>query len=151
MAIFLSTRYQQALHRYHERKIKGRTLEVSDLILRRTQSTKDKHKLSPPREGSYAVAEVIRPGAYRLKNDNGNVLTNTWNIEQLHRFFPERSVLSFISIQCLLLQCPSPSTLGLGRSGAPRGCDTTPFLLSCSNTFRPNKRASPKRKGIPFL
>jgi len=43
MAIFLSTRYQQALHRYHERKIKGRTLEVGDLILWRTQSTKDKH------------------------------------------------------------------------------------------------------------
>ena len=34
------------------------------------------------------MAEVIRPGAYREKDDNGNVLTNTWNIEQLHRFFP---------------------------------------------------------------
>ena len=34
------------------------------------------------------VTEVIRPGTYRLKDDNGNVLTNTWNIEQLRRFFP---------------------------------------------------------------
>ena len=34
------------------------------------------------------VTEVIRLGAYRLKDDNGNILTNTWNIEQLHRFFP---------------------------------------------------------------
>ena len=34
------------------------------------------------------VTEVIRPGAYRLKDDNDNVLTNTWNIEQLRRFFP---------------------------------------------------------------
>ena len=80
--------YQQTLHRYHERKIRGRILEVDDLVLQRTQSTKEKHKLSPPWEGPYTVTEVIRPGAYRLKDDNGDVLTNTWNIEQLHRFFP---------------------------------------------------------------
>ena len=34
------------------------------------------------------MTEVIRPGAYRLKDDNANVLTNTWNIEQLRHFFP---------------------------------------------------------------
>ena len=34
------------------------------------------------------VTKVIQLGAYRLKDDNDNVLTNTWNIEQLHRFFP---------------------------------------------------------------
>ena len=34
------------------------------------------------------VTEVIQLGAYRLEDDNGNVLTNTWNIEQLRRFFP---------------------------------------------------------------
>ena len=42
------TRYQQTLHRYHERKIRGRILKVGDLVLQRTQSTKEKHKLSPP-------------------------------------------------------------------------------------------------------
>ena len=88
MTVIHSARYQQTLRRYHERKIRGRTLEVGDLVLRRTQSTKDKHKLSPPWEGPYAVAKVIRSGAYWLKNDNDNVLTNTWNNEQLRRFFP---------------------------------------------------------------
>ena len=76
-----SARYQQILRRYHERKIRGRVLEVSDLVLRRTQSMKEKHKLSPPWEGPYTVTELIQPGAYRLKDDNGNVLTNTWNNE----------------------------------------------------------------------
>ena len=85
--VIRSACYQQTLHRYRERKIRGRILEVSDHILRRTQSIKDKHKLSPPWEGPYTVTEVMRPGAYRLKDDNGNVLTNTWNIEQLCRFF----------------------------------------------------------------
>ena len=57
-------RYQQTLCRYHERKIRGRILEVGDLILQRTQSMKEKHKLSPPWEGPYTVTEVIRPGTY---------------------------------------------------------------------------------------
>ena len=86
--VIRSARYQQTLRRYHERKIRGRILEVGDLVLRRTQSMKKKHKLSPPWEGPYTVTEVIRPGAYRLKDDNNDILTNTWNIEQLHCFFP---------------------------------------------------------------
>ena len=49
--VIRSARYQQTLRRYHERKIKGRTLKVGDLVLRRTQSTEDKYKLSPPWEG----------------------------------------------------------------------------------------------------
>jgi hypothetical protein len=43
-----SASYRQTLRRYHERKIRGRTLKVGDLVLMRAQSTKDKHKLTPP-------------------------------------------------------------------------------------------------------
>ena len=53
---------------------------------------KEKHKLSPPWEGPYTVTEVIRSGTYQLKDDNGNVLTNTCNIEQLRRFPPKFSL-----------------------------------------------------------
>ena len=56
---------------------------------------KEKHKLSPPWEGPYMVTEVIRPDAYRLKDDNGNVLTNTWNIEQLRHFSPKFCLTAF--------------------------------------------------------
>ena len=97
MTVIRSARYQQTLCKYHERKIRERILKVGDLVLRRTQSMKEKHKLSPP----YTVTEVIRPGAYRLKDDNGNVLHNTWNIEQLRRFPPKFGLTAFI--QHLLL------------------------------------------------
>ena len=88
MTVIRSTRYQQTLRRYHERKIRGRILEVGDLVLRRTQLTKEKHKLSLSWEGPYTVTEVIRPGTYRLEDNNDNLLNNTWNIEQLHHFSP---------------------------------------------------------------
>jgi hypothetical protein len=88
MALVRSARYQPTLHRYHERRIWGRTLEVGDLVLQEAQSTKDKHKLRPSWERPYTIAEVVRPGTYRLKDNDGNILTNTWNMEQLHRCFP---------------------------------------------------------------
>ena len=113
-----SAHYQQTLRRYHERKIRGRILEVDDLVLWRTQSTKEKHKLSPPWEGPYTVTEVIRPHVYRLKDDNSKVLTNTWNIEQLHRFPPKFSLTAFYSTLAPIKH-PSPNNFSLGRSGAP--------------------------------
>jgi hypothetical protein len=88
MALVCAACYQQTLHRYHERKVHGRTLEVGYLLLRRTQSTKDRHKLALPWEGLYTIVEVVRLGTYRLKDSDGNILTNIWNIKQLHRSFP---------------------------------------------------------------
>jgi transposase InsO family protein len=46
------------------------------------------HKLSPPWEGPYVVVKVLKPGTYKLANEDGEELTNAWNIQQLHRFYP---------------------------------------------------------------
>jgi len=105
MTLIRSARYQQTLRKYHERKIRRRILEVGDLVLQRTQSTKKKHKLSPPWEGPYTVTEVIRLGTYRLEDDNGNVLTNTWNIEQLCRFPLKFGLTTFLVNTC---SCKAP-------------------------------------------
>jgi len=34
------------------------------------------------------VAEVLKPGTYKLANEKGAVFINAWNIEQLRRFYP---------------------------------------------------------------
>jgi hypothetical protein len=31
---------------------------------------------------------VLKSGTYKLANEKGEVFTNVWNIEQLHRFYP---------------------------------------------------------------
>ena len=66
----------------------GPSLQHRDLVLHLVQSNKDRHKLSPPWEGPYIIAEVLHPGAYKLKTIDGKVFTNAWNIEQLRRFYP---------------------------------------------------------------
>jgi hypothetical protein len=58
------------------------------LVLRLRQSNKGHHKLTSPWEGPFVIAEVLRPGTYKLNNEEGEVHNNAWNIEQLHRFYP---------------------------------------------------------------
>jgi len=88
IALLRSAKYQQALWRYHSRRVPDRAFNVGDLVLHLVQSNKDRHKLSQPWEGPYVIAEVLRPGAYKLKTIDGKVFTNAWNIEQLRRFYP---------------------------------------------------------------
>jgi hypothetical protein len=41
---------------------------------------KNKHKLIPPLEGPFIITQVLRSGAYKLKNEKGEIYSNTWNI-----------------------------------------------------------------------
>jgi hypothetical protein len=34
------------------------------------------------------VVKVLRTGTYKLANEDGEELTNAWNIQQLRRFYP---------------------------------------------------------------
>jgi len=88
MALLNSARYQQKLRRYHDKHVRNRDLNVGDLVLRRRQSNQGRHKLTPPWEGPYVVAEVLKPGTYKLTDEKGAIFTNAWNIKQLRRFYP---------------------------------------------------------------
>jgi transposase InsO family protein len=88
MALMHSTRYQQALRRYQARKVRRRDFSEGDLVLRLRQDNRGRHKLSPQWEGPYVVVKVLKPGTYKLANEDDEELTNAWNIQQLRRFYP---------------------------------------------------------------
>jgi transposase InsO family protein len=48
LALMHSARYQQALRRYQARKVRRRDINEGDLVLRRRQDNRGRHKLSPP-------------------------------------------------------------------------------------------------------
>jgi hypothetical protein len=83
-----SARYQQALRRYQARKIRCQDFHEGDLVLRPCQDNRGRHKLSPPWEGPYVVVKVLKPCTYKLANEDGEELTNAWNIQQLRHFYP---------------------------------------------------------------
>jgi hypothetical protein len=73
---------------YQARKVRRRDFNEGDLVLRLYQDNRGRHKLSPPWEGPYVVVKVLKPGTYKLANEDGEELTNAWNIQQLRRFYP---------------------------------------------------------------
>jgi hypothetical protein len=86
--VIQSARYQQTLRRYHDKTIRHRSFAVGDLVLRRILMGEGRHKLSPLWEGPFMVAEVTRPGSYRLTQMDGTEIGNSWNIEHLRKFYP---------------------------------------------------------------
>jgi hypothetical protein len=45
------------------------------------------NKFTPPWEGPFIMAEVLRLGMYKLANTKGEVYTNAWNVDLLRRFY----------------------------------------------------------------
>jgi hypothetical protein len=88
VALLHSARYQQSLRRYHARRVRSRGFQVGDLVLRLRQVARGRHKLTPPWEGSSIIANILKPGTYKLANDQGKVYSNAWNMQQLRRFYP---------------------------------------------------------------
>ena len=80
--------YQQALHCYHSRRVHAPSFEEGDLVLRHVQPAKDSNKLKPKWEGPYWVTRVTRPGAVRLETEDAVLVSNSWNIEHLRKFYP---------------------------------------------------------------
>jgi hypothetical protein len=88
VALLHSARYQQSLRHYHARGVRPRGFQVGDLLLRLRQDARGRPKLTPPWEGPFIIAKILKPGTYKLANDQGEVYSNTWNIQQLRRFYP---------------------------------------------------------------
>ena len=95
MALAFSTVYQQDLRRYHSRRVKTRTFQEGDLVLRLIQDQTNMHKLSPPCEGPFVVSKNLHNGSYYLidvreHKDSSKSEEETrrpWNIAQLWPYY----------------------------------------------------------------
>jgi hypothetical protein len=87
IALVQSARYLKGIRRYHDHNVKERSFNVGDLVLRRIQNTEGLHKLNSPWEGPFTIAKVTGPGSYRLQTLEGEDISNSWNVDQLCRFY----------------------------------------------------------------
>jgi hypothetical protein len=86
-ALVQSARYLEGIRRYHDRNVKERSFNIGDLVLRRIENTEGLQKLSLPWEGLFTIAKVTGPGSYSLQTLEGEDVNNSWNIDQLCRFY----------------------------------------------------------------
>ena len=97
MALSRSAIYQQNLRRYHSRKVKPRSFQEGDLVLRLIQRTAGQHKLSAPWEGLFIISKVLGNDYYylidtqkpraRKRDDSGKETERPWNAYLLRRFY----------------------------------------------------------------
>ena len=59
---------QQDLRRYHSHRVRTRTFQEGDLVLRLIQDQTDMYKLSPPWEGPFVVSKNLHNGSHYLIN-----------------------------------------------------------------------------------
>jgi hypothetical protein len=80
-------KYQAALKRYYNKSVVPRELNIGDLVLKKDIHTKGKHKFSTPWEGSFIIVDVTTLGTYVLAEVDGGMLPNTWNADQLRKYY----------------------------------------------------------------
>ena len=66
LALIRSSIYQQSLRRYYNRKVRPRSFQEGDLVLRLTQRPAGQHKLSVPWEGPFIISKVLGNDSYYL-------------------------------------------------------------------------------------
>jgi hypothetical protein len=80
-------KYQTSLKKYCNKSVVQRELNIEDLVLKKDIRTKDKHKFSTLWEGPFIIVDIAAPEAYVLVEVDGGMLPNTWNANQLHKYY----------------------------------------------------------------
>jgi hypothetical protein len=80
-------KYQESLKKYYNKSVVQRELNIGDLVLKKDIHTKDKHKFSSPWEGPFIMVDIVVPRAYVLAEVDGGMLPNTWNADQLCKYY----------------------------------------------------------------
>jgi hypothetical protein len=80
-------KYQESLKRYYNKSVIQRELNIQDSVLKKDMCTNDKHKFSSLWEGPFIMVDIAAPGAYVLAEVNGGMLPNTWNADQLLKYY----------------------------------------------------------------
>jgi hypothetical protein len=86
-ALVQSAWYLEGIRRYHDHNVKERSFNVSDLVLHLILNMDGLRMLSSPWEGPFSVSKVIGPGSYCLQTLEGYDISNSWNVDQLCRFY----------------------------------------------------------------
>jgi hypothetical protein len=81
-------KYQEEAKRWRDKKVIKKDIQVGDFILKRKKNPDSVGKLQISWEGPYIVPSSSRDGTFRLKDEEGNELPHSWNVDNLRKFYP---------------------------------------------------------------
>jgi hypothetical protein len=80
-------KYQAETIKWRDRKVRLKNIKPGHLVLRRIANPDTLGKLQLKWEGPFLVVSSSRPGAYRLKDMDGNDIPWSWNADELQRYY----------------------------------------------------------------
>jgi hypothetical protein len=87
LALQALNKYQAQTKAWHDNAVVPREFSEGDLVLVRTTRTESRGKLEPKWEGPFIVKTKASPSVYRLSTPSGEDLEQSWNIDNLRKFF----------------------------------------------------------------
>ncbi|KAL0400248.1 UNVERIFIED_CONTAM: Transposon Ty3-I Gag-Pol polyprotein [Sesamum radiatum] len=80
-------RYKNIMINSYNKRVKSRSFQVGNLVLRRADVLKPVGKLDPVWEGPYKITGIIGKRAYELEDPEGRPLPRPWNVHNLKKYF----------------------------------------------------------------
>ncbi|KAL0416135.1 UNVERIFIED_CONTAM: hypothetical protein Slati_3445400 [Sesamum latifolium] len=80
-------RYKNTMINSYNKRVKARSFQVGDLVLRRVDTLKPVGKLDPTWEGPCKITSKISRGAYELEDLEGRPLPRPWNVHNLKTYY----------------------------------------------------------------
>jgi hypothetical protein len=80
-------KYQESLKKYYNKSVVQRELNIRDPVLKKDIYTKDRPKFSSLWEGPFIIIDIAALGAYVLAKVDSAMLPNTWNANQLRKYY----------------------------------------------------------------
>jgi hypothetical protein len=81
-------KYQEETRRWRNKKVSLKDIKVGDFVLKRKKNANTVGKFQFAWEGPYMVSNSVRDGAFGLKDEAGVELPQSWNVDNLCKFFP---------------------------------------------------------------
>ncbi|GKB62270.1 hypothetical protein Tco_0918456 [Tanacetum coccineum] len=82
-------RSKARMEKYYNAKVRNISFRLGDFVYRNNKAShaKENRKLGPKWEGPYEVVEALGKGAYKLRNSSGDILSRTWNVQDLKKCY----------------------------------------------------------------
>ncbi|KAL0411775.1 UNVERIFIED_CONTAM: hypothetical protein Slati_3767200 [Sesamum latifolium] len=80
-------RYKNTMINSYNKRVRARSFQVGDLVLRRADTLKPVGKLDPTWERPYKITGIIGRGAYELEDLDDRPLPRPWNVHNLKKYY----------------------------------------------------------------
>jgi ribonuclease HI len=79
--------YQRQTRAWRDKKVKLKQIAVGDFVIKRKPNAEIRGKFQEKWEGPFIVSRSNRPRSFYLKDEYGNELPHSWNVDSLQRYY----------------------------------------------------------------